>query len=146
MANTSSALNIDHRDGQLEFRDLCRTDHCSNQQDLLPERLWVKPRAKSLPSLIVNRHVSTMTRLPFFSQDAAHNVVHLDGTRIVPIVLVEVDLSLMRCSPSFFLIAASTAAWKSVVVVTFAEVRAPLPRNRTVSTTPFFFLAHMNHR
>ena len=109
VANTSSALNIDHLDGQLE--------HCSNQQDLLAERLWVKPRAKSLPSLIVNRHVSTMSRLPFFSQGAAHNVVHLGGARIVPIVLVEVDISLSCAAARSNKIETAVQSWKLSLVL-----------------------------
>ena len=79
--------------------DLSRIDHFSNQQDLLPECLCVEPRAQSLPIRIVNRHVSTLSRLPFFSPDVTNLVVHLDGALMAPIVLVEIDLCFMRCSP-----------------------------------------------
>ena len=99
MTNTSLALNIDHRDGEHEVIDLTRIDHFSNQQDLLPECLCVEPRAQSLPSIIVNRRVSTLSRLPFFSPGVANLVVHPDGALMVPNVLVEIDLCFMRCSP-----------------------------------------------
>ena len=47
----------------------------------------------------MNRHVSTLSRLPFFSPDVTNLVVHLDGALMAPIVLVEIDLCFMRCSP-----------------------------------------------